>query len=144
MKNIVIIEDDSALRTILNKHIESMGFNAVEFSNPVPSIEYLKDHGGEVDLIILDIMMPLMNGYEFMDKLNGHRYQIIVLTALETRRVKEEMKFRGLKEPLAIITKPITREDLSRVVLQYTEKKLETQSQRLDVLLNENIEKEIL
>jgi len=62
---ILIIEDDSEIRELLRIALEGKGYGVESFSNGKLAIERLH-HKPEPCLILLDLMMPVMNGIEFM------------------------------------------------------------------------------
>ncbi|MEG2420498.1 MAG: EAL domain-containing protein [Oscillospiraceae bacterium] len=62
----VLIVDDVALNRTILKHILQDRFNFMEAGNGAEAIEVLRSHPDEIDLILLDIGMPVMNGREFL------------------------------------------------------------------------------
>lgn len=110
-KNIVIVEDDVDTRQALKFMLESLGHNSVEFSGG----EALFSSGLDLkaDIILLDIMMPKMNGYEVLNKLkeldNFKNLPVIMITAKdEDQEVLEGYKFGADY----YITKPFTKRQL--------------------------------
>lgn len=112
-QNILVIEDEPTLARLLSYNLTQDGYETTVI-----------DHGGEglqtalqrpFDLIILDIMLPGLNGFEILTKLrqNGIRTPIIILTA----RNAEEEVVQGLKHGADdYITKPFgVAELLARV-----------------------------
>ncbi len=64
-QTILITEDEETNRLILCHLIKSFGYDIITAENGLDAIELLKDH--RVDLILLDIMMPKMGGYEVLE-----------------------------------------------------------------------------
>jgi len=63
---LVLIVDDSKVMQKINKQIvESLGHSTVCVSNGAEAIEQLS---GPVDLVLLDVNMPIMDGFEFLSK----------------------------------------------------------------------------
>ena len=63
MFNIMIVEDDSNQRKLMQTVLEQYGYNVITAKDGLDGLDQLdKKH---VDLIILDIMMPRMDGFEF-------------------------------------------------------------------------------
>jgi two-component system phosphate regulon response regulator OmpR len=79
--NILIIDDDTRLRSLLKKYLSESGFLTVSAENPVNAreiLEYL-----EFDLIILDRMMPKESGTEFLEKFRQNsQTPVLMLTAM--------------------------------------------------------------
>ncbi len=84
-KKILIIEDDAALRKVLDDKFTLEGFKVLESANGVDGLEIaLHEHP---DIILLDIVMPKMDGLTLMKKLRetnewGKNVPIIMLTNL--------------------------------------------------------------
>ena len=65
MVKVLIIEDDSSARLVTKLHLRNE-YQVVEASDGMEAMELLKHQS--VDLIIADVMMPKMNGYEFVEQ----------------------------------------------------------------------------
>lgn len=63
-KTILVVEDDPDTRAALCTMLESLGFSHVSFGSAKETLNSLK--GLSIDLALLDIMMPEMNGYELL------------------------------------------------------------------------------
>lgn len=59
---ILIIDDEIFLVELAVKFLSLAGFEAEGFSNPLEAVEWFEQHRGEVDLVIIDMKMPQMNG----------------------------------------------------------------------------------
>lgn len=96
-KKILLVEDDDGLASVYRMRLESEGFevNRVENSENALStaIEY------KPDLILLDVMMPKISGFEVLDILRNtaetKNIKIIMLTALSQDKDKEKAKSLG-------------------------------------------------
>jgi CheY-like chemotaxis protein len=64
IKCILVIEDDKNLQTALKVKLEANGWSVIQAFNGREGIETLKQD--KVDAILLDIAMPIMNGFEFL------------------------------------------------------------------------------
>ena len=80
---ILVVEDDPITRHLLIKQLISHGYNLLTAKNGVEGLERLEEY--QPDLILLDLMMPFMNGYEFCQKVREEydisTLPIIILTA---------------------------------------------------------------
>ena len=61
MYNILVVDDEEKIRTLIRKYGEVEGFRMEAAANGVEAIQKCKNE--EFDLIILDIMMPVMDGF---------------------------------------------------------------------------------
>ena len=90
-RKILVIDDDLAIRVLLQAVLRRMKFHVELAEDGLVGLEKLKNDG-KVDLILLDLMMPKVNGYEFIDKIrtdypDGSRPHIVVFTAAGKRGV---------------------------------------------------------
>ena len=89
---ILVVEDEKDLNNIITKHLKKNNFSVDSVFNGEEALEYL-DYG-TYDLIILDIMLPKVNGYEVIKKLRENKNEIAVL--MLTARDSVEDKIKGL------------------------------------------------
>ena len=81
MFNIMIVEDDANQRKLMGAVLEQYGYNVIQAVDGIDALEQLdKKH---IDLIILDIMMPRMDGFEFTETIrqSGSTTPILMVTA---------------------------------------------------------------
>ena len=89
---ILVVEDEKDLNNIITKHLKKNNFSVDSVFNGEEALEYL-DYG-TYDLIILDIMLPKVNGYAVIKKLRENKNEIAVL--MLTARDSVEDKIKGL------------------------------------------------
>ena len=91
-KRILVIDDDLAIRVLLQAVLRRMKFDVELAEDGAVGLEKVRKNG-KFDLILLDLMMPRLNGYEFIDKISeempGGRPHIIVFTAAGKRGVEK-------------------------------------------------------
>lgn len=109
MINILIVEDDKNTRKLLEAVLKRDGYSVFQAENGVEALEVLESQ--HIDLIILDIMMPKMDGYEFAKTLRDGDCMIPILMA--TAKHMPEDKRRGfIVGTDDYITKPIDMEEM--------------------------------
>ena len=64
-RKILVVEDNALNRSLLCEILRP-GYDVVEAENGREALDCLRRDGGGFDLILLDIVMPVMNGYEFL------------------------------------------------------------------------------
>lgn len=80
MEKILIVEDDKDIRDILKIYLESESFEIYEAENGKSAFEFAENK--ELDLVILDLMLPDINGLNVCKRIRtNHKYPIIMLTA---------------------------------------------------------------
>jgi DNA-binding response OmpR family regulator len=111
-KNILVVDDEKRILSLLQAYLEQQGFLVTTATNGKEAI-FIARHE-KPDLIILDIMMPEMDGYEFMRQHRKERETPIILL---TAKVEEDDKVIGLELGADdYVTKPFSpRELTSRV-----------------------------
>ena len=67
-KTILMVEDDEDIREILAQSLVERHFKVKTAANGLEALQYLKNSAELPGLIFLDIMMPIMDGYEFRDE----------------------------------------------------------------------------
>ena len=84
---ILIVEDDANIRDVLKLSLEFEGYEVVSAKNGKEGLELLNTT--DPGLILLDLMMPVMNGWEFVDQLKEKnlfsKYPIVVVSAYSER-----------------------------------------------------------
>jgi DNA-binding response OmpR family regulator len=88
-RRILVIDDDLAIRVLLQAVLKRMKFDVELAEDGADGLEKIQKNGA-YDLILLDLMMPRLNGYEFIDRVgevHSDRPHIIVFTAAGKRGV---------------------------------------------------------
>ncbi len=89
-RRILVIDDDLAIRVLLQAVLKRMKFEVELAEDGAAGLEKLQ-RGASFDLILLDLMMPRLNGYEFIERVGEQfpeaRPHIIVFTAAGRRGV---------------------------------------------------------
>ena len=66
---ILLVEDEEGLRALNARGLASRGYTVLEAGNGVEAIEVLDKHGGKVDLVVSDVVMPEMDGPTLLKEL---------------------------------------------------------------------------
>lgn len=128
MIRICIVEDDESIRQLLKLTLENFQYEIVDFDNGADAHEYLLNH--KVDLAILDLMLPRMNGYEILKQMRQKKLNketpVIILSAKD----QEVDKIMGLDLGADdYMTKPFSVLELAariRTLLRRTKKESDT------------------
>lgn len=109
MVNILVAEDDKNARLLLKAILEGERYQVFTAEDGVKALEILdREH---IDLVVLDIMMPNMDGYEFTRTLreNGNMLPILMVSAKQLPEDKHRGFLVGTDD---YITKPIDEEEM--------------------------------
>lgn len=90
MFHILVVEDDFKLRSLFCTILTNNGYLAVPAENAARALELLDSE--YIDLIISDIMMPGMDGYELIRTLRGSGYQLPILIITAKDRFEDKQK----------------------------------------------------
>ena len=100
---ILIVEDDADLREMMAQLLTLEGYRAAAVANGREALEYLR-RSKAPDLILLDLMMPVMDGFEFRREQERDpllsSVPVVVLSALDQHRIRDIGANGFLKKPL--------------------------------------------
>lgn len=86
--SVLVVDDDAFNREILTRHLERQGHRVAQAPDGAHALKALKK--GSFDLVLLDVMMPGMNGYQFLERIRQEPtlqdIPVIVISALEESR----------------------------------------------------------
>lgn len=109
MLKILIAEDDNAIRSLLEDLLAEWGYTPVTASNGQEALALLEQH--YVDLILTDVEMPVMDGFELIYQLRRSGYQLPILMVTAYRTLEDMKKGYQLGAD-DYITKPFQEEEL--------------------------------
>lgn len=110
MAYVLVVDDDPADRWVLCEALDLEGHEVAEAANGAEAIDKLEE--GLPDLILLDIMMPRMDGWKFLDELRGRGYREHVRVVMVTALNDAETVGRTSREGVAHIGKPFDLQEL--------------------------------
>jgi len=107
--HILVVDDDPGSRDVAARLLEREGYRTQQADSGEECLRMVREGG--IDLILLDVMMPGMDGFEVCTALRdgGSRIPVILLTARDDLDTRLEGMHRGVSE---FLTKPINRTEL--------------------------------
>jgi CheY-like chemotaxis protein len=100
---VLIVEDDADLREMMAQLLAIEGYNAETVANGRAALDYLRK-GDFPEVILLDLMMPVMDGWEFRRRQREDpqlaKVPVVVLSALDPARAADLGGAAVLKKPL--------------------------------------------
>jgi two-component system chemotaxis response regulator CheY len=118
MEKILIVDNSMVIRKVISKLLQNTNLKGAEVfqaENGEQALELVEEHGFE--LIFLDLNMPLMNGFEFLENFSSHeRYdqtKVVVVTTEGSDERKKELEDLGVEDR---ILKPIKPEQFEKTI----------------------------
>ncbi|WP_414632632.1 response regulator transcription factor [Clostridium sp. UBA5119] len=88
---ILVIDDDNDIRNLISVYLENEGMETIKVADAIKGLEFLKSN--DVDLIILDIMMPKMDGIQACLKIREEKSMPIIMLSAKSEDID---KIQGL------------------------------------------------
>ena len=114
---ILLVDDESDLLILTKKFLETEGFEVHEFGSPDAAIEHIKQGCTTCTIVVSDIKMPGMSGFELVRRIKDLLPKIRVV--LMSSFVIHKDEFRKVLPSLNIdefVSKPFTRTDIVRAI----------------------------
>lgn len=118
MPRVLLVDDDELLSELLEMHLDLAGYEVDRAAEGAEALERLE--GADYAAVILDLMMPVLDGMRFMRLLNERSEPpppVIVLSALERAETKEALLADGVH---AVVRKPVDAERLIERLAEIT------------------------
>ena len=117
-KRILVVEDDTSIRELLVELLESEGYVVASAVNGLEGLKYLQSQGSP-DLILIDLMMPVMDGYSFRsEQLKNDLWSKIPTVVMSAEaNAKEKMKNFQIT---AFLSKPVELDTILKTVAKYS------------------------
>ncbi len=114
-RKIMIIDDEAVICSLLKEVVELAGYCAIVCEGPAEAIRKFKAVHHEIDLVLMDMIMPEMNGQQLMDefmKIDDSKKIIILSGSAIDREVNDLM----VNSVYSVIKKPVSIMELLRVI----------------------------
>ena len=107
-----MVEDEPTLRRVAGNLLEKLGYLVLEAMSGERALEIFAEHQGDIDLVLLDMIMPGLNGMQTLARLRDLDPQVRVILCSGMAEAQEE------KLPIGVsfIPKPVPLEILSQKV----------------------------
>lgn len=108
---IVIVDDDQDIRLLLDFNLSGEGYEVLEAANGAEALDIIRTN--EVALVVTDLSMPVMDGYELIKNLKDNPETSKIPVLLLTGREEERVSTEGMANPpYDFIPKPFVKADL--------------------------------
>uniref|UniRef100_A0A7V6DQI1 histidine kinase n=1 Tax=Desulfobacca acetoxidans TaxID=60893 RepID=A0A7V6DQI1_9BACT len=109
---ILVVEDEPTLRRVAGKLLEKLGYRVIEASCGEQALEIFAEHHGDIDLVLLDMIMPGLDGLQTLARLRALNPRVRVILCSGMDETNEE----DLPAGVSFIPKPVPLEVLSQKV----------------------------
>lgn len=120
VKAILVLDDEFDIISVIKQGIDKQGFRVFVFTDPYLALEHFQINSELYGLVITDLRMPGMNGYEFIKKVKEIKPQVKVffMTAFSIN----DIEFRRILPFVKIdefIEKPVSLNKLASLINKY-------------------------
>lgn len=112
-ERVLVVDDDASIRDIIRETLEAFGYRVRVAASGAEAIEVYRSHGTEIDVVLLDMMMPVIDGFSAVGELIDIDPGVVVIAVsglVSKERVREVENVRVFLE------KPYTAEKLLRTL----------------------------
>ena len=115
--SVLLIDDNKDILTTLKLSLERKGMNTYGFTNPVLAIEHFRSNAANYDIVVTDIRMPQMNGFEVARTVKKIRpdIKLAFITAFEMNKSEFEKVLPSTKVD-DFITKPVKPSTFVKII----------------------------
>jgi CheY-like chemotaxis protein len=120
--SVLLIDDDEDILTVLKRLLELKGVNTYGFTDPVLAVEHFRNNAANYDIVVTDIRMPQMNGFEVARAVKEIRpdIKLAFITAFEINKSEFEKVLPSTKVD-AFITKPVKPATFVKIIKEIME-----------------------
>ena len=115
---LLIVDDEASLRELAQELLRKLGYHTIEAANGREAVEYCRAHGAEVDLVLLDMLMPEMDGRQALAAIKEIDPNLPVLMC---SGAVSDGPVRALDGAEGILEKPYKWNELARRVAEAVE-----------------------
>ena len=118
-ETILLADDEESLRELSREVLESLGYTVITAANGVEALRIYDERKEDVDVLLLDVVMPSLGGVETYRSIRkaGSEPPVIFMTGYSSEVVGESTNISGVNfESIPVIQKPYTLDALGKIV----------------------------
>jgi response regulator RpfG family c-di-GMP phosphodiesterase len=114
---ILVVDDEFDIVNTITLWLDRYSFDVCGYTDPLLALEHFKNNYNKIDLVLSDIRMPQMNGYELANRIKAlqPKVKVILMSAFEIREVEFSKMFHSVKID-SLISKPISMKSLTEKI----------------------------
>ncbi len=121
---ILLVEDEESLIALEARMLEHLGFTVLTAADGLQAVDLYRNRGKEIDLVLMDLMMPNMDGAKAFDELRRLNPDVRVVLASGCSYEDVRSRFSG-KSLAGILQKPYTLAGLMELVAGLVPKRMD-------------------
>lgn len=118
LKNILIVEDDPDISASLVELLEGEGYQTLTATNGLQALQVIDSHPDQPGLMLVDYMMPIMDGRKFLETLEEKRPGYLLKTPTVILTAAADLKFT-FPYQVELLKKPVDVDQLLDVVKKF-------------------------
>ena len=118
---ILIIEDQKSIRKVITRYLKLNDYNVISAEDGIEGIDLFRNNASEIDLVILDLSLPKISGYDVYEEICRIKPNCKVI--ISSGCFQDEVKMDFSKDNLLFLQKPYTVDQLSEELTYIFEKK---------------------
>lgn len=116
-KNVLAVDDDPVNLEVLNYVLSRGNYNVVNAEDGAEALDYLETHPNEIDVVLLDKMMPKVNGIDFLKKVKADPDLCHMPVIMQTAAIEPDKMIEGIEAgAYYYLTKPFDHDMLLSIV----------------------------
>jgi two-component SAPR family response regulator len=119
-QSILIVDDEFDIVESIKLWLQKSGLDVQGFTDPVLALEYFKNNCNSIDIVLSDIRMPQMNGYELVKRIRNlqSEVKIILMSAFEINHLEMAKVLPNIKID-SLVSKPISLGNLEKTIVKH-------------------------
>ncbi len=110
---ILVVDDEPLLRRVARQLLQKLGYRVLEASGGEKALEIFQEQGAEIDLVLLDLIMPGLNGFQTLERLRALNPEVPVLMCsgygdAEEQEMPPGVNFLSKPYPLEILSQRVS------------------------------------
>ena len=116
-KSILVVDDEFDIVNIIKQVLQKQGFTTYAFTDPLLALEHLKTNSKSYGLVLVDVRMPAMNGFELVKKIKSMHptIKILLMSAFEFNDIELSRALTSIKID-GYIQKPVSTKELINII----------------------------
>ena len=96
-RSILLVDDEQDIVNSVRRWLEADGFKVNGFTDPLQALEYFQNNSNNIDLVLSDVWMRKLDGYELVKKIKiiQPETKVVIMTAIEFNEELSSIKIDG-------------------------------------------------